>query len=340
MFPLWEVAIEPVLRAANAKRIVEIGALRGETTVKMLDALGPDGELHVIDPVPEFDPTEHERTFPGRYVFHRALSLEALPHLPVMDAALIDGDHNWYTVYNELRLLAEGAARAGAPLPILVMHDVGWPYGRRDLYYAPDQIPEQHRQPYAERGMRPGRRELLPVGGLNPTMHNALREGGPRNGVMTALDDFVAEHDEPVRVVVLPIYFGLAIVVEEARLVRCPELAAVLDHLESADGREQVMEVAETVRLRAMLFQHNVFYRREAALDRARAKYLRVVKDALLDRHYLENEIRLADVVSRHGTSRPLHADASPRSEPVRPGRLRPPALGPLRAGRSRRRGS
>ena len=142
-----------------------------------------------------------------------------------MDAALIDGDHNWYTVYNELRLLAEGARRHGTPLPVLILHDVLWPYGRRDLYYAPEQIPEEFRQPYATKGMRPGSKKLLDRGGLNPTMCNALEEGGPRNGVMTAVDDFIAEHDRPLRVVVLPIYFGLAIVVEEERLVEQPELA-------------------------------------------------------------------------------------------------------------------
>ena len=144
----------------------------------MLDDLGPEAELHVIDPVPDFDPREHERQFPGRYYFHEALSLDVLPTLPPMDAALIDGDHNWYTVYNELRLLAEGARRGGAPLPVIVMHDVLWPYGRRDLYYAPTQIPREFRQPHAQKGMQPGRQGLLERGGLNPTMHNALREGG------------------------------------------------------------------------------------------------------------------------------------------------------------------
>ena len=65
MFPLWEAAIAPVLRAAGARRVVEIGAFRGDTTQLMLDVLGPDGELHVIDPLPNFDPTEPEQAFPG-----------------------------------------------------------------------------------------------------------------------------------------------------------------------------------------------------------------------------------------------------------------------------------
>jgi cephalosporin hydroxylase len=299
MFPLWDVAIAPVLRAARARRVVEIGALRGETTVRMLESLGADAELHVIDPAPEFDPGEHQRRFPGRYRFHRAPSLEVLPTLGAFDAALVDGDHNWYTVFNELRLLADGARQAGAPLPVLVMHDVGWPYGRRDLYYAPERIPAEHRHPYVQRGIRPGVRKVVPRGGLNPTMCNAEVEGGPRNGVLTALEDFLADYDRPVRQLVLPIYFGLAIVAEEERLERQPELAAALDHLESADGRGELLEVAEQVRLRAMLFQHQVYFERSEQVERAAAKYLRVVKAALLNEHYLDHEVRLAQL-SQH----------------------------------------
>ncbi len=294
MFPFWDLAIAPVLEAAQATRIVEIGALRGETTILMLERLGPDAELHVIDPVPEFDPGEHERAFPGRYVFHRDLSLNVLPTLPPMDAALIDGDHNWYTVFHELDQLRAVARAAGAPLPVLILHDVGWPYGRRDLYYAPDTIPEEYRQPYAQRGIRIGRKQLVPRGGgLNPTMFNAVKEGGPRNGVMTALDDFIADHDAQLRMLVLPIYFGLAIVVEERRLQRQPALARILDYLESADGRGELLHLAEDTRLRAMVFQHEEFYPRERQLDRSAARYLELLKGALLDEHYLDNELRI-----------------------------------------------
>src|SRR5262249_31920839 len=251
MFPFWDTVIARVLDAIGAKRVVEIGALRGETTALMLDHMGPESELHVIDPAPEFDPAEHEKQFPGRYIFHRDISHDVLPELPTMDAALIDGDHNWYTVYNELRMLSTTAHEAEEPLPVLIMHDVCWPYGRRDLYYAPERIPEEFRQPYAQRGMRMDRKQLLPRGGLNPTMFNAVNEGGPRNGVMTALEDFMSEHDRPLRRVVLPIYFGLAIVAEEARLARQPELARVLDWLEDAEGRGKLLDLSESVRLQA-----------------------------------------------------------------------------------------
>jgi hypothetical protein len=243
MYPFWETVIEPLIMSMQADRIVEIGALRGETTALMLDSLGPESELHVIDPVPAFDPEQHQRRFPGRYVFHRDLSLNVLPHARAFDVALVDGDHNWYTVVNELRLLRDAAHREDRPLPLLVLHDVLWPYGRRDLYYEPSQIPEEFRQPYAVRGMMPGRSDLMKRGGMNHTLHNALQEGGPRNGVMTALDDFLAELDVPFRRLVIPIYFGLAIVAEERLLEERPKLRAQLDAVESGAGKDGLLEL-------------------------------------------------------------------------------------------------
>src|SRR5690606_39347253 len=112
MFPFWDDVIAPVVESVGARRVVEVGALRGETTVKMLNRLGPDCELHVIDPLPQFDPAEHEAAFPGRYIFHLGTSHDVLPTLPPCDVALVDGDHNWFTVYHELRMFAETAGKA------------------------------------------------------------------------------------------------------------------------------------------------------------------------------------------------------------------------------------
>src|SRR5262245_16265854 len=36
MFPLWDDVIAPVIDAVGARRIIEIGALRGETTTRVL----------------------------------------------------------------------------------------------------------------------------------------------------------------------------------------------------------------------------------------------------------------------------------------------------------------
>ncbi len=108
MFPFWDLAIAPILDAIGARRVVEIGALRGETTIRMLERLGPETPSCTSSTrSPPSTRASTSGTFPGRYVFHRDLSLNVLPDLPPMDAALIDGDHNWYTVYHEL----QGAGR-------------------------------------------------------------------------------------------------------------------------------------------------------------------------------------------------------------------------------------
>ena len=73
----------------------------------------------------------------------------------------------------------------------MMFHDVAWPHARRDTYYVPERIPEEHRQPLAHEvylvAIEPGVSE---DGGL-AFIWAAEREGGPRNGTLTAIEDFV-----------------------------------------------------------------------------------------------------------------------------------------------------
>jgi hypothetical protein len=239
--------IAPLVRVIAPSTIVEIGALRGDTTMSLLESLGSDVRLHVIDPVPQFDPDEHARRFRGDYVFHGDTSLNVLPTLEPVDVALIDGDHNWYTVYNELRLLESQARDAGRLPPVFILHDVSWPYGRRDGYYAPEQIPDRFRQPSAQLGLERGNPGLVDVGGLNRHVWNAAHEGGTRNGVRTALDDFLAVDPPAFRAVVLDFFVGLAIAVPAERLAGQPELGTMLDRLESADGQQRIREQTQAI---------------------------------------------------------------------------------------------
>jgi cephalosporin hydroxylase/SAM-dependent methyltransferase len=181
---------------------------------------------------------------------------------------------------------------------LCILHDVGWPYGRRDLYYVPHRIPDEHRQPYARRGLEPGRSELLERGGLNPHLANAVEEGGPRNGVMTALDDFVAEYDGSLRVVVLPLYFGLAIVASSALLEARPKLRAALDRLESDEVRYQLIELGESIRIGEHVQFHNLHHGTTPQLEGTASRYLDLVKAAVLDEHYLENEVRIQHLMA------------------------------------------
>src|SRR6202789_732280 len=185
--------ILPLLDALRPAVIVEVGVELGAVTKPLLAwAEANDAILHSIDPSPKLEVDELLAEYPEHLRFHRAASLEILAGIENVDLALIDGDHNWYTVINELRQLADRAERAGRQPPVILLHDIGWPYGRRDLYYDPETIPIPYRQPYARQGIVPGQAELARQG-VNSHLENARLEGTPANGVLTAVEDFIAE---------------------------------------------------------------------------------------------------------------------------------------------------
>jgi Methyltransferase domain len=316
MFPFWDDVIAPLIDAVEARRVIEIGALRGDTTVRMLDSLGADCELHVIDPLPQFDPAEHEAAFPGRYIFHLGISHDVLPTLPPADVALVDGDHNWYTVFNELKMLAATAKEANAPLPLLICHDVGWPYGRRDLYYDVSRIPETHRRRHTHAGMLPGNKGLV-FGGMNFELDNAGIEGGRHNGVFTAVEDFIAQHKAPLRLVVLPAYFGLAIIADEAQLAAHPRLGPILDRFETVEGMRSLVELGERIRIDETITTQTWLRSFKALMARTASRYLAVTKAALLDEHYIDNEVRLQHLARLLGENK-QNPDLSVLRDPKR----------------------
>ena len=106
---------------------------------------------------------------------------------------MIDGDHNYYTVSEELRLVE---AAAGGDLPLLLFHDVCWPHARRDDYFSPELVPADRRRPIAAGGGLHPDEPGIRFGAL-PYRSAAAREGGPGNGVLTAVEDFVAARDGP-----------------------------------------------------------------------------------------------------------------------------------------------
>ena len=234
MKAFWESLVLPILEQAKPRTLLEIGSFEGDTTELLVAyCQAHDAVLHAIDPLPRFDAEAWVAEADGHFVFHRAKSLEALRSLPVADVVLIDGDHNWYTVYHELQQLAEAAAAAGRAFPVTLFHDIGWPYARRDLYYDPSDIPAEFRQPFAQDGLLPGK-SMLHSTGLNQELHNAQEEGGPRNGVLTAVEDFMAEHGEPLRLILIDGFHGLGILYPESLVERSPGLAEHLQALEAS----------------------------------------------------------------------------------------------------------
>jgi predicted O-methyltransferase YrrM len=199
--------VVPLLAKRRWTRVCEIGASLGGGT-ELLAPL-PSIALTVIDPCLDYDLNEKFASNP-HVTIKRGISLEVLPDLrDVFDCILIDGDHNWYTVYHELKVISEcNLLKQGG---IVFFHDVEWPYGRRDMYYQPEMIPREHRHNCAQKGIVRGQSELSDRSEFNSVLWNATHEGGTHNGVLTAIEDFLREHKDEYKFFRVREEFGLGI---------------------------------------------------------------------------------------------------------------------------------
>jgi hypothetical protein len=252
----WETVLEPVLDAVQPKVIVEIGSDQGGNTLNLLQYCEQtSATLHAIDPTPRYDVSEWQNKHGDHLVFHEDLSLNALALIEDFEVVLIDGDHNWYTVLNELKTIERLCDKRGQSFPLVLLHDISWPYGRRDLYYDPDSIPEEHRQPYAQKGMLPGVTDLVEEGGMNRHLNNALREHEPKGGVRTAVEDFLSASQYELELLELPGNHGLGILTPTPLKRQRPELASLLSKLEFSPFVVRYVQGIERARLELQVRQ-------------------------------------------------------------------------------------
>lgn len=214
MHNFWSNIIKPIIERIDANYIVEIGSDTGINTKNILEyCVDHNGHMTAIDPLPKFDVDEVKAKYGNRFEIYLELSLSRLPLLNDYDVILIDGDHNWYTVYNELKIIEKNFKNK--KFPLVFLHDVGWPYARRDLYYNPENIPKDYRQPFKKLGMHPNQTTLLEKGGMNPSFYNAINENSPKNGVLTAVEDFIDESDLVFSFKTINAFYGLGILFPE-----------------------------------------------------------------------------------------------------------------------------
>jgi hypothetical protein len=253
--------------AAGVSSVVEVGAERGRLTQELLRWAAPAGaKVTAIEPEPISDLLELVEEYPELEVVEET-SLDALARIPIPDAVVLDGDHNYFTLSNELRLIADRAP--DGQLPILVFHDVCWPLARRDQYAAPDRIPPEHRHPYGEDVKlvpgNPGTAER----GL-PFEWAALEEGGPRNGVLTAIEDFMEERGD-LRLAIVPLFFGCGLL--------WPEGATWSDEVAEITApwdRNPILERVEKARVVQLVQRHS----REQEID-DRFEHTRKLEEAV-----------------------------------------------------------
>jgi hypothetical protein len=190
--------VAPHIIRSNYHNVCEIGSSTGATSEKLLQLT--DIKISIVDPCLDED-LDQKFAHTDRVTIHKGLSLDVLPGLSeTFDCIIIDGDHNWYTVFHELevihnrQLLSKGGT--------IFFHDVGWPYGRRDMYYSLETIPPQYVNSHSRGGVIRGQSELTEH--LSWPVDVARFEGGPRNGVLTAIEDFAKLHGSEYELCVCP----------------------------------------------------------------------------------------------------------------------------------------
>jgi len=266
----WEF-IEPVMRLVDPQHICEIGAESGLTTDLLCRAF-PAANVWAVDPYPSRTLDLVNARYSNSHLV-RAYSPEALLELPLADIYLVDGDHNYYTVLQELRTIESLSLAEPAPRqPLVILHDVGWPCARRDFYCDPERVPNDYRQPMVKgAGVVPGKQEAVLSRargeeiGFRRECWVASAEGGSSNGVLTAVEDFLAEREgyEFLRV---PVVFGFGFLFPKAAPYAAAVRAVVkpwaengfLERLERnrIDLYLRVLELQDEVeRLRALHFR-------------------------------------------------------------------------------------
>lgn len=307
MFRFWEPIVEPMLRAIKPATVVEIGCAGGNNTRNLAEfCRRTSATLHAIDPAPDFpvEPWEHE--YGGHLVVHRGLSLNVLGRVDAPDVILIDGDHNWYTVFHELMLIDRKVRQADRPFPVVLLHDVCWPYGRRDLYYDPETVPAAYRKPYRRAGLEPGVAEPVETGGINAHLCNAIYEHDLQNGVLTALEDYLEASDRSLEFLTVPVLHGLGMLYPRDTATRCAEFGKLLDELRTPDSVTGLLEVVEQHRLEAEVRAANQTHRvsklrgeLERAREAARGELERAREEVRRTRQEVRGEVGRAKESAR-----------------------------------------
>ncbi len=188
MIRLFDSHILPILEKHKPKEILEIGVLRGATTLRLLYWCSKNNaHLTSVDPtgwVGDFPDNikvswhgfahKDDKNINASYIesiykqrldkywtCYKTISTEYLStQYKGCDLCLIDGDHNYFTVSTELKLLDKKAESGN----IILLHDISKKsYGRKDFYSDPLFIPTEWRN-------------------------------GKKQGVLTAIEDFMREN--------------------------------------------------------------------------------------------------------------------------------------------------
>jgi hypothetical protein len=198
---------EIVFASREISTVVEVGVESGQVS-SVYTELGAK-TVYCVDPTPTDALRATLDGKPGLQLVERP-SPAVLAELPVADLYVLDGDHNYAVVHAELTWIL-----ANAPDATVLMHDVLWPWSRRDLYYQPCQLTADQQHESTDDGPTVWHDEVTPAGFVGLGAFTVAREAGnERNGVLTAVEDVLAQPENADwRFDLVPAVFGMGFIV-------------------------------------------------------------------------------------------------------------------------------
>ncbi|WP_211238568.1 class I SAM-dependent methyltransferase [Actinomadura rifamycini] len=200
---IFRSLFEAIARCREIGTVVEVGVESGRTSAVYAD-LG--ATVHCVEP----NPTDELRAVLAadpRLHLVEGRSPDVLGELPAADLYVLDGDHNYAVVREELAWIMKNA-----PDAVVALHDVLWPSGRRDMYYQPSPLAAEDAHPSTGGGPTVWHDEVTPVGFAGMGAYTvAAHAGGERNGVLTAVEDALVEGGGDWRFEIVPAVFGLGV---------------------------------------------------------------------------------------------------------------------------------
>jgi hypothetical protein len=197
---------EIVFAHRGIETVVEVGVESGQVS-SIYTELGAS-RVYCVDPFPTAGLRRTMADNDALQLVEKA-SPGVLADVPVADLYVLDGDHNYAVVKREVDWIL-----ANAPDAVIVLHDLLWPWSRRDLYYQPSPLAAEDIHPSSADGPTVWHDGLTPAGFVGRgAFTSAVAAGGKRNGVLTAVEDAISEvGDDSWLFALVPAVFGMGVV--------------------------------------------------------------------------------------------------------------------------------
>lgn len=114
-------------------------------------------------------------------------SFDYLSKLNNYDAIFLNGDANWYVLFNELKNIKQN----NNEFPLVFISNNIFPYKRRDSYINPNLIPKEYRHDFSKFLIYNYEGTEIQI---SDGLFHANEENTPKNGVLTAIEDFISEN--------------------------------------------------------------------------------------------------------------------------------------------------